>query len=123
IASHILTANVAISHADVTPTTSASPVVSASPTPTATPISSASPVVSASPTPTATPTNSISPNQPRKILTGWIPYYSMKTALPSAILNADLIQQVSPFWFTLKNQNTITDLYTPANPSVPMTIP
>ena len=47
----------------------------------------------------------------------------MKTALPSAILNADLIQQVSPFWYTLKDQKTIADLYTPANPSVPMTIP
>ena len=47
----------------------------------------------------------------------------MKTALASTILSADLIQEVSPFWYTLKNQNTIVDLYTPANPSVPMAIP
>jgi len=47
----------------------------------------------------------------------------MKTALPSAILNADLIQQVSPFWFSLKDQKTVTDLYTPANPGVPMAVP
>ena len=47
----------------------------------------------------------------------------MKTALPSAILNADLIQQVSPFWFSLKDQRTVTDLYTPANPTVPMSVP
>jgi spore germination protein YaaH len=47
----------------------------------------------------------------------------MKTALASTILSADLIQQVSPFWYTLKNQKTIADLYTPANPSVPMAIP
>lgn len=47
----------------------------------------------------------------------------MKTALPSAILNADLIQQVSPFWYTLKDQKTIADLYTPANPNVPISIP
>ena len=47
----------------------------------------------------------------------------MKTALPSAILNADLIQQVSPFWFSLKDQRTVTDLYTPANPAVPMSVP
>ena len=47
----------------------------------------------------------------------------MKTALASTILSADLIQQVSPFWYTLKNQKTIADLYTPANPSVPMDIP
>ena len=30
-------------------------------------------------------------NPPRKILTGWIPYYSMKTALPDALNNSDLI--------------------------------
>ena len=47
----------------------------------------------------------------------------MKTSLPSAMSNADLISEVSPFWYSLKNQNTITDLYTPANPSVPMAGP
>jgi spore germination protein YaaH len=46
----------------------------------------------------------------------------MKTALPSAILNADLVSQVSPFWYSLKNQNSIADLYTPANPSTPMCV-
>lgn len=64
-------------------------------------------------------------NQPRKILSGWIPYYSIKTSLPAAINNADLIKEVMPFWYTLKfngkTQSTVvTDLYTPANPSVPM---
>ena len=64
-------------------------------------------------------------NPPRKILTGWIPYYSIKTSLPAAINNADLIKEVMPFWYTLKfngkSQSTVvTDLYTPANPSVPM---
>jgi hypothetical protein len=43
-----------------------------------------------------------SANQPRKILTGWIPYYSMKTSLPAALNNADLIKEVMPFWYTLK---------------------
>jgi spore germination protein YaaH len=62
---------------------------------------------------------------PRKILTGWIPYYSIKTSLPAAINNADLIKEVMPFWYTLKfNSKTgsavVTDLYTPANPSIPM---
>ncbi|MDP1720933.1 MAG: glycosyl hydrolase family 18 protein [Candidatus Nanopelagicaceae bacterium] len=60
---------------------------------------------------------------PRKILTGWIPYYSMKTSLPSAIANGDLIKEVMPFWFTLKSETKILDLYTPANPSTPMSIP
>jgi spore germination protein YaaH len=47
----------------------------------------------------------------------------MKTSLPSAILNADLISQVYPFWYTLRDQNKIADLYTPANPSTPMATP
>ena len=64
-------------------------------------------------------------NPPRKILTGWIPYYSIKTSLPAAINNADLIKEVMPFWYTLKfnaksQSAVVTDLYTPANPSVPM---
>jgi len=67
-------------------------------------------------------------NVPRKILTGWIPYYSMKTALPDVLNNADLIKEVMPFWYTLKyNGKTkapeILDLYTPANPSVPISEP
>ena len=47
----------------------------------------------------------------------------MKTALPSAILNADLISQVSPFWYRLQDQNKIVDLYTPANPNTPLAVP
>jgi len=67
-------------------------------------------------------------NTPRKILTGWIPYYSMKTALPDVLSNADLIKEVMPFWYTLKynaksKKSEITDLYAPANPSVPISEP
>jgi spore germination protein YaaH len=67
-------------------------------------------------------------NPPRKILTGWIPYYSMKTALPDALNNSDLIREVMPFWYTLKidtatKMSIVTDLYTPANPSVPISEP
>jgi len=67
-------------------------------------------------------------NVPRKILTGWIPYYSMKTALPDVLNNADLIKEVMPFWYTLKyNGKTkapeILDLYAPANPSIPISEP
>ena len=64
--------------------------------------------------------------QPRKILTGWIPYYQMKTSLPSALTNSDLVKEVMPFWFTLNlngNKSSIVDLYTPANPSIPMASP
>ena len=64
-------------------------------------------------------------NPPRKILSGWIPYYSIKTSLPAAVNNADLIKEVMPFWYTLKfngktKSTVVTDLYTPANPSIPM---
>jgi hypothetical protein len=65
---------------------------------------------------------------PRKILTGWIPYYGMSTSLPTAVANADLINEVMPFWYTLKlNKKSkkpyILDLYTPGNPSVAIDIP
>ena len=69
-----------------------------------------------------------SAGQPRKILTGWIPYYSIKTSLPAALNNADLIKEVMPFWYTLKydgkNKSAfVSDLYAPANPSVPIATP
>ena len=65
---------------------------------------------------------------PRKILTGWIPYYGMNVSLPTAVANADLINEVMPFWYTLKiNSKTkapyILDLYTPGNPSVAIDVP
>jgi spore germination protein YaaH len=67
-------------------------------------------------------------SQPRKILTGWIPYYGMKTALPAALNNADLIKEVMPFWYTLKYDGKtkaafVSDLYTTGNPSVPIATP
>ena len=67
-------------------------------------------------------------NPPRKILTGWLPYYSMKTYLPAVLSNADLIKEIMPFWYTLKydgktKKAVIADVYKPANPSVPITEP
>ena len=78
--------------------------------------------------PLVTPIAYAADNPPRKILTGWIPYYSMKTALPDALNNSDLIKEVMPFWYTLKfdakaKAAVVTDLYAPANPSVPITEP
>ncbi|MSW04518.1 MAG: hypothetical protein F2887_03315, partial [Actinobacteria bacterium] len=74
------------------------------------------------------PSSRAADNPPRKIMTGWIPYYSMKTALPDALNNSDLIKEVMPFWYTLKFDGkakaaVITDLYAPANPSVPIAEP
>ena len=65
---------------------------------------------------------------PRKILSGWIPYYGMNVSLPTAVANADLINEVMPFWYTLKvnaktNAPYILDLYTPGNPSVAIEVP
>jgi spore germination protein YaaH len=67
-------------------------------------------------------------NPPRKILTGWLPYYSMKTYLPAVLSNADLIKEIMPFWYTLKYDGTtkkpvVADVYKTANPSVPITEP
>ena len=67
-------------------------------------------------------------NPPRKILTGWLPYYSMKTYLPAVLNNADLIREIMPFWYTLKydgktKKAVIADVYKTANPSVPITEP
>ncbi len=81
------------------------------------------------PSANAEPSNSGNVNTtPRKILTGWIPYYGMSTSLPTAVANADLINEVMPFWYTLKlNSKTkapyILDLYTPGNPSVAIDVP
>jgi spore germination protein YaaH len=64
--------------------------------------------------------------QPRKIYSGWIPYYSMKTSLPAALNNIDLMREAMPFWYTIKyngSKVSITDLYSPANPSVPIATP
>ena len=52
----------------------------------------------------------------------------MKTALPAAIANVDLVREVMPFWYTLKYNGAtklpvVTDLYAPANPSVPISVP
>ena len=64
-------------------------------------------------------------NPPRKILTGWLPYYSMKTYLPAVLANADLIREIMPFWYTLRYDSktkrpVVVDVYTTANPSVPI---
>ena len=70
--------------------------------------------------PSATPTPTPDVNPPRKILSGWIPYYSIKTAVPCALAHPELISEVTPFWYTLKDAKTITDNYSTANPSLPI---
>jgi hypothetical protein len=67
-------------------------------------------------------------NPPRKILTGWLPYYSMSTYLPAVLSNADVIGEIMPFWYTLRydgkiKRPVVVDVYKTANPSVPIETP
>ena len=71
----------------------------------------------------ATPTIQDPNKPPRRIWSGWIPYYSMRTSLPAALNNNDLIREVMLFWYTLKEPTRILDLYKGANPNVPMDTP
>ena len=59
-------------------------------------------------------------NPPRKILSGWLPYYSMSRNIQTINENQDLIREFSPFWYRLDAGIKITDMYTPGNPSVPI---
>jgi len=59
-------------------------------------------------------------NPPRKILTGWNTYYGSVAGYASVLANADLMQEITPFWYTLTDQNTITDLYTASKLTVPI---
>jgi len=60
---------------------------------------------------------------PRKIISGWIPYYSVKNSIASVVVNQDLIKEVSPFWYTLKGEKNILDLYAAAKLTDPISIP
>ena len=94
-------------------------------------------------------------NPPKKIVSGWIPYYSVKTVMPFikklptlsapvlgapvtcddneystqdlALLNSsylfknkDLMNEVMPFWYSLKSPTLIRDDYSTGNPSWPI---
>ena len=64
----------------------------------------------------ALPAFSASPDaQPRKIVTGWLPYWNTKGGLASITGNPDLIPEVMPFWFSVKDYNKILDQFDPAN--------
>lgn len=58
---------------------------------------------SASPPPVAASAASAissTPVAPRRIITGWMPYWSTNSALASIVANQDLFTEVSPFWYT-----------------------
>jgi len=58
---------------------------------------------------TITPANANNP--PRKILSGWLPDYSLARNLPTVEGNLDLIRDISPFWYGLTGESTIKDKY------------
>ena len=70
--------------------------------------------------PTSSTAHAVQDGAPRKIFSGWIPYYNMKVSLPSAIKNKDVMSDVSPFWYSLKSATVIVNNYAKANPSFPM---
>ena len=57
---------------------------------------------------------------PRKILTGWMPYYSVKNSMVSILANKDLMSEVSPFWYSLTSATAIKDQYASAKLTIPM---
>ena len=56
---------------------------------------------------------------PRKILTGWMPYYSVKNSMAAILPNKDLMGEVSPFWYSLSSATAIKDQYASAKLTIP----
>jgi spore germination protein YaaH len=56
---------------------------------------------------------------PRKILTGWMPYYSVKNSMAAILANKDLMGEVSPFWYSLTSATAIKDQYASAKLTIP----
>jgi len=56
---------------------------------------------------------------PRKILTGWMPYYSVKNSMAAILANKDLMGEVSPFWYSLSSATAIKDQYASAKLTIP----
>lgn len=52
---------------------------------------------------------------PRKIVTGWMPYWNTKGGMATIMANPDLFPEVMPFWYSVKSQTNVLDQYDPAN--------
>jgi len=46
------------------------------------------------------PAQATTPNPPRRIVSGWLPYWTTSTSTSTVTANADLFNEVSPFWFS-----------------------
>ena len=60
-------------------------------------------------------------NPPRRILSGWLPDYSLSRNLPTVEGNLDLIRDISPFWYGLTGATTIKDKYSLGGYTTPKT--
>lgn len=58
---------------------------------------------------------------PRRILSGWLPDYSLSRNLPTVEGNLDLIKDVSPFWYGLTGETSIKDKYAIGQYTTPKT--
>jgi spore germination protein len=55
---------------------------------------------------------------PRRIVAGWLPYWSMDSSLATATSNADLWSDASPFWYEATGASTITNHPGAGDPAV-----
>lgn len=49
-----------------------------------------------------------STNPPRRIVTGWLPYWTASSSTAVLVANKDLFSDASPFWFTASSATVIT---------------
>ena len=49
---------------------------------------------------TVLPANAATTNPPRRIMSGWLPYWTTDQSTQRVVANADLFNEVSPFWFS-----------------------
>ena len=88
--------------------------------PTPAPTTSPTPVSASSSGASNAPITPLGNKPARKIFTGWIPYYSVRAGVARAIAYKEMINEVSPFWYSLTGSKTIKNQFTSANPSLKM---
>src|SRR4029450_9068757 len=55
---------------------------------------------------------------PRRIVNGWLPYWSMSASLDTGTANADLWGEASPFWYQATDATTLTPQTGAGDPTV-----
>src|SRR5207247_1826940 len=57
---------------------------------------------------TPAPSASADTVPPRRIVTGWLPYWTATSSTDVLVANRDLFTDSSPFWFTAKSATSVT---------------